>query len=131
MEAHKLARAAQLVGAWPLSIVAAALIPQRLAPGFSASLKNAEATGVSAGVKSRAVRSTVPCGLGAVLGEMEVFLQNRNHLGGVGLHLGVLPVRRFAFEGSDRLPMGCNFISGELALEAIALQVNQLPDGPV
>src|SRR2546427_7860415 len=50
-------------------------------------LFRSEATGVSAGVKSRAVRSTVPCGLGAVLGEMEVFLQNRNHLGGVGLHL--------------------------------------------
>jgi len=65
--------------------------------------------------------STVLGGLCALLGEMEVLLQNGNHLGGVALHIGILPVRRFAFEGDDRLPVGRNLVLGELAIEAVAL----------
>lgn len=73
----------------------------------------------------------MPGGLGALLGQMEVFLQSGNHLGGVVPDISVLPVRRFAFEDENRLPIGRNLASGELAVEAVALQVGQLFYGPV
>lgn len=61
---------------------------------------------------------------------MELLLKNGNHLGGVSLHIGILPVRRFALEGGNRLAVGHDFLFGKHAVESGALQVDQLLNGP-
>ena len=76
-------------------------------------------------------RSCVLGGLEAVLGELQVFFQNRNRLAGVGFNIGVLPVLRFACENGDGLPVGGHFVSCELAVKTVAFQVGQPSNGGV
>lgn len=99
--------------------------------GWSCKASSYSSIGSARSVCDERPGSTVFGWLGALLGQMEMLLQNWNHLRGVRLHIGVLSVRGLTLVFGNRLLVGRYFVSREAPVEGLPLQVEQLLNGPV